>query len=71
LKSTKEFLFLNNNNKHLGSSFGVSKFEVGDEPQKSTLEDNKRLQVPKACMKHDGHKCQKISIWKQFYEFFS
>jgi hypothetical protein len=62
LKSTKELLFLNSNNKHFGSSFGVSKFEIGDEPQKSTLEDNKHLQMPKACMKHDGCKCQKVII---------
>jgi hypothetical protein len=53
---------LNNNNKHLGSSFRILDFEVGDEPQKSTLKNNKHSQVPKACMKHHDRKFQKTSI---------
>jgi hypothetical protein len=40
----------------------VLEFEVGDEHQESTLEDSRHLQMPKAHLKHNSHKYQKVSL---------
>lgn len=62
LKSTNELLLSSSSNKHSSSSFGVPEFEVGDEHQESTSEDSRHLQMPKAHLKRNSHKCQKVSL---------
>jgi len=62
LKSTNELLLSSSNNKHSSSSFGVSEFEVNDEHQESTSEHSRHLQMPTAHLKHNNHKCQKVSL---------